>query len=200
MRTRIGKWCNLLTTAQGRVYTSTSAFRLHSRAIPLQPLTLPIARDRAQWGNYLRHDRYSSAISWNPFHGLTAEISWHAPASDFPPASWQLYCLVTWTKQHHCLTGRQNDNKLIFMNSLNSFPSVICFLYFLFLPFAGFYIYEDWIFAFPAIPHCSDGITLQFAISLCVQLDVRMWCHHWHFTRLPFTRVKCLPAPRVNLK
>lgn len=134
MRTR-SRWCNLLTAAQGRVYTSTSAFRLHRRAIPLQPLTLPVARDRAPWGNYLSHDRYSGAISWNPFHGLTAEISWHTPASDSPPASWQLYCLVTWTKQHRCLTGRQNDNKLIFMNSLSSSPSVICFLYFYVSPF-----------------------------------------------------------------
>lgn len=64
-------------------------------------------------------------------YSLTAAISWHTP--DSTPVSWQLYCLVTW-KQCHCLRGRQNDNKFIFVRSLDSLPSSVCFLYF-FFPF-----------------------------------------------------------------
>lgn len=127
---------------------STSAFSLHSRTVPLKPLILSIARDRAQWSNYFSHnDRYSNAINVNPVCSAELQIN----SRDFVIHScfWFPTCLVTtvllgYTKKHHCL---RNDNKLTFMKSLGSLPFTIFFLHFLFFLFAGFCIYQDWIFS-----------------------------------------------------
>lgn len=101
-------------------------------------------------------------------YSLTAAISWHTP--DSTPVSWQLYCLVTW-KQCHCLRGRQNDNKFIFVRSLDSLPSSVCFLYFFFL-FSGFDIHWHSLHCLQ-FSNCSDLIAFPFAISFCVLLEFR---------------------------
>lgn len=92
-------------------------------------------------------------------YSLTAAISWHTP-SDSAPALWQLYCLVTW-KQYHCLRGRQNDNKFIFIRSLDSLPSLRLFsVFFLIFLFAGVYIYWDNLFT-----ACNFPIALMWLLS-----------------------------------
>lgn len=94
LKKTISKWCNLLTMDQGRICTSTRAFWLHSRAVPLKPLILPIARDRAQGSNYLSHnDRYSNAINLNPFH--SAELQLDSRDLMTHSCFWFSTCLVT---------------------------------------------------------------------------------------------------------
>lgn len=82
-------------------------------------------------------------------YSLTAAISWHTP-SDSAPALWQLYCLVTW-KQYHCLRGRQNDNKFIFIRSLDSLPSLRLFSVFFWFSFLQESTFIGTIFSLLAI-------------------------------------------------
>lgn len=88
-------------------------------------------------------------------YSLTAAISWHTP--DSTPVSWQLYCLVTW-KQCHCLRGRQNDNKFIFVRSLDSLPSPVCFLYL-------FSFFQDSTFIGTVFTACNFPIALIWLLS-----------------------------------
>lgn len=104
-------------------------------------------------------------------YSSTAAISWHTP-SDSSPAWRQLYCLVTW-KQYHCLKRRQNDNKFIFMRSLNSLLSPVCFLYYFDFPFCRILHLVGQSFHCLQFSSCCDVIAFPFAISFYVLLKFR---------------------------